>query len=760
MDTLPLGRVLERIPNCRRNGSGWIARCPAHDDKQPSLSISEAEDRRVLMHCHAGCSVEQVLSKLGLNAHDLFPKNGSERRERDSTLPETDATTQPSDAGCSLEQYAKSKRLSVEFLRRLGLKEIYYEGRKTLRIPYFNEQGEEGPVRFRLRIEKTDDGDDRFRWRKGSKITLYGRWRFDAARKAGYAVRVEGESDCHTAWFHGIPAFGIPGASNWREEWADYFEGIPIIYDVIEPDKGGETWLNNLSTSRLRDRVRLVRFDDVKDLSELHCADPDAFLNRWQAAKEKAIPFTELAQTENRAQAEDAWQQCESLAKQPSILERFAEVLKSCSVAGEARTAKIIYLAMVSRFLERPVSIAVKGPSSGGKSYITERVLSFFPESAYYALSAMSERALAYSEEPLSHKFLVIYEAAALHSDFASYLLRSLLSEGRVRYETVEKTSNGMRPRLIEREGPTGLIVTTTSISLHSENETRMLSLTVLDTPEQTRDILLTLANEKARKPDLSPWHALQTWIERAEHRVTIPFSRALAERIPPVATRLRRDFTAILNLIRAHALLHQAQRKRDTEGRIVATLEDYEVVRELVADLLSEGLGATISKVLRETIKAVQELTESNETTNYMAVARKLGLDKATSLRRVRAAIEKGYVRNLEDRKGREARLVIGESLPEDVQVLPTVKDLQGCTGLQGCGEDATAQAEWNEQDKYEGCRVAENNEDHMPSPPPTMICEDCGDEIVPAAALINELKPLCAGCAASRVVFEEEVI
>src|SRR5215213_1825250 len=138
----------------------------------------------------------------------------------------------------------------------------------------------------------------------------------------------------------------------------------------------------------------------------------------------------------------------------------------------------------------KPVSIAMKGPSSGGKSYLTERVLGFFPDEAYHALTAMSEHALAYSEEPLSHRFLVIYEAAGMNSDFQTYLMRSLLSEGRVRYETVEKTSEGMKPRLIEREGPTGLIVTTTAVKLHPENETRLISLTVTDTQQQTRDIM------------------------------------------------------------------------------------------------------------------------------------------------------------------------------------------------------------------------------------------------------------------------------
>ena len=48
---------------------------------------------------------------------------------------------------------------------------------------------------------------------------------------------VEGESDCLTLWFHEIPALGIPGAGNWREDRdAAHFDGIDTIYVVIEPD--------------------------------------------------------------------------------------------------------------------------------------------------------------------------------------------------------------------------------------------------------------------------------------------------------------------------------------------------------------------------------------------------------------------------------------------------------------------------------------------------------------------------------------------
>lgn len=67
--------LLSRLENVKRTGAGrWIARCPAHDDGRASLSIREIEDGRILLHDFAGCSVEDVLSAVGLNMADLFPE--------------------------------------------------------------------------------------------------------------------------------------------------------------------------------------------------------------------------------------------------------------------------------------------------------------------------------------------------------------------------------------------------------------------------------------------------------------------------------------------------------------------------------------------------------------------------------------------------------------------------------------------------------------------------------------------------------------
>jgi len=65
--------ILGSLDHVQRSGKGWTARCPAHDDHRNSLSISEGDDQRILLHCHAGCRPEAIVKALGMDMYDLFP---------------------------------------------------------------------------------------------------------------------------------------------------------------------------------------------------------------------------------------------------------------------------------------------------------------------------------------------------------------------------------------------------------------------------------------------------------------------------------------------------------------------------------------------------------------------------------------------------------------------------------------------------------------------------------------------------------------
>jgi hypothetical protein len=689
-----MAEFLAHLVGVSRSGEGWTARCPAHDDRHKSLSVHH-RDGKWLVKCHAGCAWQEIIAALGLAGSDLFeiPSNGEGAKpiaiEQRATvqLPDTSTSSANAAAGLTLDQYAAAKSLPVAFLKKCGISEFTYDHKPALRIPYLGTGGEELAVRFRISLE-----GDRFRWKSGAKPCLYGLHRLAEARQSKQVVLVEGESDCHTLWSHDIAALGVPGAANWREERdAQHLEGIETIYVVVEADRGGEAVRQWLSRSAIRHRARLLSLPE-KDPSEMHIQGPAKFSERWRIACLGAVPWTAVEAEASAAERTEAWTVCADLARRTRILDEFDHDLARLGLVGERRAAMLLFLALVSRLFGRPVSVVVKGPSSGGKSFVVETVLRFFPPEAFYCLTAMSDRALAYSAEPLRHRHLVIYEAAGMASDFVTYLIRSLLSEGRLRYETVEKTKDGLTPRLIEREGPTGLIVTTTSVRLHPENETRMLSVTITDTSVQTAAVFQALAkNDDTSDIDLSRWHALQTWLATGPNQVVIPFAKRLAQLVPPLAIRLRRDFRTVLMLIRAHALVHQATRLKDGDGQVVATLQDYAAVRDLVADLVAEGVEATVKPEVRETVEAVAGLIDKGmvevRQTDLRSV---LKLDRSVISRRVATALDGGFLKNLEDRKGRPARLVLGDPLPADRKVLPQPSQLEERELLHDCAQNS----------------------------------------------------------------------
>src|ERR671911_1796419 len=304
--------VLDKLEVASHNGEKAMCFCPAHDDRSnPSLSL-KAENGRLLLHCFAGCRPEDIVSEIGLQMKHLFseggggshiPPNTPARLHAQSENPHTNGQNERASGdarpehGCTLKEYSEEKKLPEDFLRGLGLRDVTYLKKPAVRIPYPDEEGQETAVRFRVSL----DGPEKFRWRSGDRPLPYGLRLLDEARAAGFVVLVEGESDCHALWFHEIPALGIPGASNWKGEWASHLDGIEKVYAVIEPDQGGDTLREKLTDCEaIRERLHLLELDEHKDPSALHLADPGRFKERFEVALEDAKPWVELERAEAR----------------------------------------------------------------------------------------------------------------------------------------------------------------------------------------------------------------------------------------------------------------------------------------------------------------------------------------------------------------------------------------------------------------------------------------------------------------------------
>ena len=73
---MSVNNLLNSLDRVRKMGADrWVACCPAHNDKSPSLAIRELSDGAVLLHCFAGCSAHEIVSAVGLDLSELFPEN-------------------------------------------------------------------------------------------------------------------------------------------------------------------------------------------------------------------------------------------------------------------------------------------------------------------------------------------------------------------------------------------------------------------------------------------------------------------------------------------------------------------------------------------------------------------------------------------------------------------------------------------------------------------------------------------------------------
>lgn len=78
---MKIENLLNALRKVRVTGSGeWVACCPAHDDRSPSLAIKDNGDGRILVHCFAGCPVEEVLGSVGMTLSDLMPEKAIDHR--------------------------------------------------------------------------------------------------------------------------------------------------------------------------------------------------------------------------------------------------------------------------------------------------------------------------------------------------------------------------------------------------------------------------------------------------------------------------------------------------------------------------------------------------------------------------------------------------------------------------------------------------------------------------------------------------------
>lgn len=202
METVTAPDILLKLQNVKRNGTGWTARCPAHEDKHNSLSVSLGEDGRILLHDHAGCNVKNIVDALGMGLADLFP----ERSKVVGSPSRIERTYEYTDANGNL---------------------LYQVVRMS-------------PKDFR---QRRPDGRGGWTWNlQDVKRVLFCLPQVIKAVETGAIVYiVEGEKDVdHLMSLGFVATCNVGGAKKWRTEYGTFFKGAKVVV-IPDNDEVGRT---------------------------------------------------------------------------------------------------------------------------------------------------------------------------------------------------------------------------------------------------------------------------------------------------------------------------------------------------------------------------------------------------------------------------------------------------------------------------------------------------------------------------------------
>lgn len=383
------------------------------------------------------------------------------------------------------------------------------------------------------------------------------------------------------------------------------------------------------------------------------------------------------------------------------LLKRILDDVGALGVAGERELAATLYLVGTSRLLGRPLAAIVQGPSSSGKSYLVEKVASLFPPEAVVLATQMTPQALFHMKPgSLRHRWVVAGERSRKENDDtaeATRALREMLSAGRLVKLMPMKVHGEIQTVTIDQEGPISYVESTTLAHIFDEDANRCIMLTTDEQKSQTRRIIDRLAAgyggtsaNAAACGIIEQHHALQRMLQGQS--VVIPFAERLGELMTPERVEARRAFPQLASMIQASTLLHQLQRKVDSDGRLIAEPDDYQLARHLLVKPLGRLLGGRLSDPAARFLERLRGWSSSGETFTGRDAAREETASRRSVYGWLSELHDAGHVEQVDPARGSRAavwRLAEGGA-EGDCPILPSKEQVFG-SGVHACTREAT---------------------------------------------------------------------
>jgi hypothetical protein len=300
----------------------------------------------------------------------------------------------------------------------------------------------------------------------------------------------------------------------------------------------------------------------------------------------------------------------DQIAHDPMLFKNRIDIVNKLGVVGEQKNIGLYFLAIDSCKLPMGIAgseaLALKnsGHYGAGKSFPMFMCLKLYSKNSYHLITSGSDKSLFNIEDGLKHKALILTEALALESNGKrdnelAYSIRTLVSEGQLKYQYTGFRGKKRVTIVKKMEGPTSLLTTTIKGKLEDQLEDRLISAHPNTSAKQTQDIISRTADlasgigNQVDEKTIKAWRLFNDSLDSVE--IIIPFAIEISDFVnknKSISIAARRAFKRVLSAIKTITLLYQKQRDRDGMGRVIAEYSDYAIAFQLINDSFRESLG------------------------------------------------------------------------------------------------------------------------------------------------------------------------
>ena len=299
----------------------------------------------------------------------------------------------------------------------------------------------------------------------------------------------------------------------------------------------------------------------------------------------------EKPRDKTRAVAHNTTAACIDFLEKPELMKRFFEMTTLAGLVGEEKSRMLVFCIASSFKMQNTLHGIIQGTSGEGKTYLMTTICEMMPEEYHKPLTTMTDKSLFNMKKYQIHRHLITIEDRVGMSEEVRMYFRELISKGMlIRDATVSDKEGNYSTKTQVIMGPMASITCTTEAEIHQDDANRCFLISIDESHEQRRRIIEHRNKSAAGLIDKQKEEGAKIFMQNCirlikSYQVINPYATKIS--LPEDAKDLIRLHNLFIGLIEQITLLHQYQRKKDRQGRLITEIEDVETAVDVMFDAI-----------------------------------------------------------------------------------------------------------------------------------------------------------------------------